>query len=225
MLTGYLLPFLLSLFDTASIMILIMSVFDIPIKYNIVRTVLSIIILTLLSTILVFAGLHAYSLYILIPSLILTFIFVYKENFVYSLWISIFSVSAFLLLQQFLQSLFLIGNKLTYEDLKPFSIYGYIGQVITFIIISIISLRLRVFGQKFMFDFDNIFKRKKNIASSKPYTLISTVVLTILVAIYPKYYNNNLNLTFYLIFVLMILSFFILLLFSIKRDKDENREL
>ncbi|MEK8132964.1 hypothetical protein WMW72_34305 [Paenibacillus filicis] len=184
-----------------------------------VRIIGSVIISTVLSTLLS-NFIHQYAIFFLVPVMIGIVRFVFGEKTKYSIWITIVGYVLFLLIQAFLGLLFLSYGLMGPEDMQPFTVKGYIAQVITFIIVVIISIFLKRTNDGFDFDFsDRVNTGRKS--SSKPYVIVAIISVFIVLITYPNLYYQETIRMFYLVLVINTSAFFLLIFLSMKRDREE----
>jgi hypothetical protein len=217
-----LLFYIFSTYECMSLFILIMAVFRFPILKNKIKIVLSCLLVTTVSLIVTKTGLHEFNIFIQIPLVVLIFRYIFKENEKYSIWISVSGYISFLMIQGVIVMLLLIYNLIQAQDIQPFTSKGYAIQAFTSTIIIVIGLFLKKYNEGFSFDFSDVFKKKRNSKSYKPYAVLAIIFFIITASTYPIFfYGSNLTNTFLVTVVLSFLSFSLLVFLSIKRNKEE----
>lgn len=219
---NFVLAFFFSCVDFASIFLYTMTVFDIPIKENKTKFIIGIIFCSLFSHVLLKLGLLQYTLWLQIPAVFLIFRFSFKESGIYALWITVLGYVTPLLIQMSLIYGFLKSGLMTYEDVAPYTITGYAIQSSTFVLVLIISLYCVKFGERFSFNFANVFGLKKTKSPSILYVFTAIVIFIVVSVAYPSYYGKSIDHSFYMSLTLTILSFIVMIGLSFLREIDES---
>lgn len=216
---------LFSMIDFASVFVFTMCMFHIPLKnkVNILKLISSTAILAIISHIIIGIGLQKYSLYILIPLVIIIFRFVFSENGIYSIWISICGYVFQLTLQLFLIFGLLHYHIIQPSDATPYTLPAYMIQFATFVIICAISYGILKFGNSMTFDFSNIFGQKVNFKSPIPYIASGIVVFLFMSIAYPQFYGGAIEQSFYRSIVSGCLCIVVLFMLSIQRNNEESQ--
>lgn len=216
------LSYFFSVVDFASVFIFIMAIFDIPIRRNWGRLMVSIIGCAVLSHLIIAIGWHSYALWILMPTVFLIFRYYFQESGLYSLWISLYGYVFPLLIQYLLVYGFLKFKLMTNEELVPFSTKGYMIQTLTFIIIIAVSIYTRRFGEQFSFNFGNIFGKKRRGDQSVKYYVIVAIFIFVLVSMFfPTHYGKSIDVLFYVNLMMTGICFAVLSTMSILRNRTE----
>lgn len=216
------LSYFFSVVDFASVFIFIMAIFDIPIKRNWGRLLVSLISCAVLSHLIIALGWHSYALWILMPTVFLIFRYYFQESGLYSLWISLYGYLFPLLVQFLLVYGFLKFKLMTIEEIVPFSMKGYMIQTLTFFVVVTISIYTRRFGEQFSFNFGNIFGKKRRGDQSVKYYVVVAIFIFILVSMsYPVTYGQSVDVTFYFNLFLTCLCFAVLASMSVLRNRTE----
>lgn len=216
---------LFSMVDFASIFVFTMCLFHIPLKnkVNIIKLIGSTAVLSIISHIIINIGLQKYSLYILITLVALTFKFVFSENGIYSIWISVCGYVFVLTLQMFIIFGSIHYSIINPSDAIPYTLTAYLIQVSTFIIVSAISFGILKFGSAMTFDFSNVFGQKANFKSPMPYIVSSIVIFLFMSIAYPQFYGGAIDQSFYRSIVSGCLCIVVLLMLSIHRNNEESQ--
>ncbi len=218
------LPYIFSMVDFASIFIFIVCIFNLPLKNRstIIKIVASTAVLAIVSHFIIYLDYQKYSLWILIPSVVLIMRFVFKQNKTYSIWISVTGYIFVLSIQLLIIYGLLFTKTIAPEDATPYTYSAYLIQLSTFLIICIISYIVYKLGDAMTFDFDNLFGQKINFKSPVRYIVISIAILLFVSITFPNFYGEDLDLNFYISITSSLLCFFILIVMSLQRNKEEN---
>lgn len=216
---------LFSMVDFASVFVFTMCMFHIPLnnKGNILKLILSTAILSIISHIVIGVGWQKYSLYILIPLVIIIFRYVFSENSIYSIWISVCGYVFQLTLQIFIIFGLLNYNIIQPSDATPYTLPAYLIQLATFVIICAISFGISKFGSAMTFDFSNIFGQKVNFKSPIPYIISGIIVFLFMSISFPQFYGGGIGQSFYRSIGTGFVCIFILFILSVQRNNEESQ--
>jgi len=217
------LPYVFSMVDFASIFIFITCVFNLRLmnKSTIIKIIASTAILAVASHYIIHIGYQKYSLWILIPSVVLIMRFVFKQNKTYSIWISVTGYIFVLSIQLLIIYGLLFTKAIQPEDATPYTYNAYLIQLATFLVICIISFIVHKLGDAMTFDFNN-FGHKINFKSPVRYIVISIAILLFISLTFPNFYGEDIDMNFYISITSSLLCFFILIVMSLQRNKEEN---
>lgn len=218
------LPYIFSMVDFASIFIFIVCIFNLPLKNRstVIKIVASTAVLAIVSHFIIYLDYQKYSLWILIPSVVLIMRFVFKQNKTYSIWISVTGYIFVLSIQLLIIYGLLFTKAIAPEDATPYTYSAYLIQLATFMIICMISYIVHKLGDAMTFDFDNLFGQKINFKSPVRYIVTSIAILLFISLTFPNFYGEDLDMNFYISITSSLLCFFILIVMSLQRNKEEN---
>lgn len=216
---------LFSMIDFASIFVFTMCMFYIPLKDkdNIIKLIASTAALAIVSHIIIQIGWVKYSLYILIPLVAIIFRYVFSENSIYSIWISVCGYVFTLTLQMFLIFGLLHYHIIDPSDATPYTITAYIIQFSTFVVICAISYGVVKFGNAMTFDFSNIFKQKVTFKSPVPYVISGIIIFLFMSIAFPQFYGGDIGQSYYRSMIVGIACIVILFILSNQRNNEESQ--
>lgn len=218
------LPYVFSMVDFASIFIFITCVFNLKLrnKSTMIKILASTAVLAIVSHYIIHIGYQRFSLWILIPSVVLIMRFVFKQNKTYSIWISVTGYIFVLSVQLLIIYGLLFTKTIQPQDATPYTTKAYFIQLATFLVICLISFIVHKLGDTLTFDFNNLFGQKINFKSPVRYIVISIATLLFIAYTFPNFYGEDINMNFYISITTSLLCFFILIVMSLQRNKEEN---
>lgn len=202
-----------------SIIILMLTLFQFKIKYFIVETISTSILMTLISYLLVIFEVSSSLLVILqIISLVLLFKFIFKEHkWKYCILVVTLSYIFFVGIQSGLIGLFVYAKYFTMQDLtNVFAVKTYTFQTIEFIFCLFLSASFKIFKQQgFAFQANSKVKKLNHFIGA-------VIMCAILSSALLFGFNQSVNLQYFIVVLVGLFIITLLLLYlSIKRNEAE----
>jgi hypothetical protein len=188
---------------------------------NFLNAAITSISLALVSYILNKVGLTNISVPIQIIIYIILIKFLFKNRILHASLIGIVSYILYGVIQTILLFVLDHYNIMKFSEVVPFAFKAYILQLFSFIIVLIISIRLRKTNAGYSFVPEETFVDKKIKYSNKLFILCLSLTAIVVTGSFYEFRQSSILYTFIAFLTVISLSCIILLYISLKRDKEE----